>query len=423
MDIERKQLADGIEVKISGRLDAHWSDQLERELAEVVRGGARRIRLDMAEVIYVSSAGIRILLKYWKELKAINGTFRVVTPSASVRNILRMAGMLGLLQEKEDLQAQHDPKEPEPEAVRMGEGRFTLFHPHPGARLFLSLLGRPDRLAGAGFTASDVTQLTLPGDTMALGLGAFGADFGEARSRFGEFLAAGGAAICLPTDGSGRPDDQVAVGDFVPTVQALYALICKGAFARFFHFEPDDPGNAALALSHLVETAFSLCDAPVMGFVLIGETDGLVGATLRRPPVERGDVSPFAFPDVRDWLALTTEPAHSRTLAIVAGVAVAVGGDSRLAPFVRPLGGGMGLSGHVHAAALSYRALPGGLLELPKTVADILGTQDLRGVLHLVNDSRHISGIGESLFIRGAAWAGPLDFPPATQPPAAGGGQ
>jgi anti-anti-sigma factor len=422
MDIERKQRTDGIEVRISGRLDAHWSDQLDRELTDVVRGGARLIYLDMAEIAYVSSTGIRILLKYWKDLKAINGVFRVVSPSANVRNVIRMSGMLGLLEEKRVIQARPAPKGTEPEVLRKGGGRFMLFHPYPGARLSLSLIGRPERLARLGYTADDVTVLSLSRDTMALGLGAFGADFDEARSRFGEFLAAGGAAICLPTDGSGRPDDQVAVGEFIPSLRALYAVLCQGAFARFFHFQSDDPGGAPLALSQLVETAFSLCDAPAVGIVLIAETDGLVGATLRQPPLGRGDASPFAFPDVREWLSLTTEPVHPRSLALVAGVAVA-GGDPRLAPFVRPLGGAMGLSGHIHAAALSYRALPGGLLDLPKILSDILETQNLQGVLHLLNDSRAISGIGESLFIRGALWAGPLDFPPAEHTAAAGGMQ
>lgn len=422
MEIEQKQLAEGIEVRISGRLDAHWSDQLDRDLAEVVRGGARRIHLDMAEINYISSAGLRVLLKYWKELKTINGAFHVVSPSANVRNILRMAGMRDLIEEKPDVPTRAGSGEAAPETLRTGGGRFTLYHPHPGARLSLSMIGRPDRLAGAGFGTDDVTGLTLPRDTMAVGLGAFGADFGEARSRFGEFLAAGGAAICLPTDGTGKPDDQVAVGEFIPTLQALYALMCKGAFARFFHFESDDPGSSPLTLSQLVETAFSLCDARAMGLVFIAETDGLVGAALRRPPVGPAEASPFTFPYVRDWLSLTTERAHPRTLAIVAGVAAAAD-DPRLAAFVRPLGGGMGLLGHIHAAALSYRALPGGILDLPKTVADILETQSLQGVLHLVNDSRDISGLGESLFTRGVAWAGPLDFPPAAQTQAPGGVQ
>jgi anti-anti-sigma factor len=420
MEIECKQKADEVEVRITGRLDAHWSGQLDQELTEVVRGGARLIHLDMAGIDYISSAGIRILMKYWKQLRGINGVFRILSPSANVKNILRVSGMLGLFEEKRTAPGGPVIRDELPTEIREGGGRFTVFHPFPAARLSLRLTGRPERLPGAGFRADDVTELALPGSTMAVGLGAFGADFAECRSRFGEFLALGGAAICLPTDVSGMPDDQVAVGEFIPVVQALYAAVCEGAFAHFFHFGPDEPGGAPLPLSQLVSTAFALCGAPLMGLVLIAESDGLVGARLRRSPAEGDPASPFAFPGVRDWLSLTTERVYPRTLTLVAGIA-AKGDDPRLAPYLRPLKGGTDLSGHFHAAALSYRSLPGGLLNLPKAVVDLLETQSLQGVLHLIQDDRDISGIGESLFIRGAAWAGPLDFP-QTQKPSAGGG-
>lgn len=413
MEIERIQESDGAVVKISGRLDAHWSDQLDRELAETVRGGARRIDLDMERIDYLSSAGIRVLMKYWKELKAIQGTFRILAPSANVRTVLKMSGMLTLFEGKREREApaRTEAREAAPEELRAGGGRFSVYHVAPEARLALRMAGSPERLTRGGYGAADVTELVLPRDTMALGIGAFGTDFVECRSRFGEFLALGGGAITLPTDGSGTPDDQVALGEYVPKVQALYAALVQGPFAHFFHFGPEDTGDASLPLSRLVAMAFSLCGTERIGLALIAESDGLVGAQLRRPPVEEDYAFPFAFPGVRDWLSITTERAYPRALALVAGIAVK-GDDPRLAPFLRPLGDGAGISGHFHAAALSYRALPGGLQDLPKMAADLLETQSIQGVLHLLNDSRDIVGIGESLFIRGMAWTGPLEMEP-----------
>ena len=65
------------------------------------------------------------------------------------------------------------------------------------------------------------------------------------------------------------------------------------------------------------------------------------------------------------------------------------------------------VSGHFHAAALSYRALPDGLLELAPTVTGLIKTQNLQGLFHLLHDTRPITGIGESSFLRGALWFGP----------------
>ena len=45
--------------------------------------------------------------------------------------------------------------------------------------------------------------------------------------------------------------------------------------------------------------------------------------------------------------------------------------------------------------------------ELEQTVANLFETESLLGVLHLLNDTREVVGIGQSEFIRGACWAGP----------------
>ncbi len=73
---------------------------------------------------------------------------------------------------------------------------------------------------------------------------------------------------------------------------------------------------------------------------------------------------------------------------------------------MRPYGSSQ-VSGHFHAAALSYRALPDGLLELAPTVTGLIKTQNLQGLFHLLHDTRPITGIGESCFLRGALWCGP----------------
>src|SRR3990172_4544044 len=82
---------------VSGRLDAAWADHLARALEEAVRGGAHRIRLDMAGVSYVSSVGLRVLLRVFKQLQRIQGSFAVVNPSDAVKGVLELAGLGALL--------------------------------------------------------------------------------------------------------------------------------------------------------------------------------------------------------------------------------------------------------------------------------------------------------------------------------------
>jgi hypothetical protein len=141
--------------------------------------------------------------------------------------------------------------------------------------------------------------------------------------------------------------------------------------------------------------------------IMAAETTGLVGAALRRSPCAATPVKPLAFPEVRSWLSFTAEPAYRNSSALVVGVA-GRGDAGRLTTLVRPLIGG-GCWGHFHAAAFSYRPLPKGLIDCQATVTGLFEQQTLEGILHLLGDDRTIVGAGQSEFIRGACWFGPID--------------
>jgi len=407
MEIVRTKHEQWLEVGIAGRLNAQWADSLDRELADAVRDGSRRIYLEMSGITFLSSAGIRILLKYRKELASLQGSLLILSPSENVANVLTLSGLLDLF-----VAERPEDERPGREAAAAGGagdgevvldgGGITVFSPFPGAVMSLRTVGDPRQLEEGKFLES--SRVRLPSDAIAVGIGGFGDDFTDCREQFGEFMSLGGSAITLPAESGHTPDFLTQAGDFVPGVQALYAVVCQGIFARFFTFGADSADDP-IPFSRLAATALSICTADCIALAMIAETDGLVGASLLRSPTFSDDAPLFAFPGVRDRLALTSEPQWPGSLALVCGIALQ-GEDPRLDPFVRPLGDGA-LSGHFHAAALSYRALPEGVLELAPTVAGLMQTRNLLGMAHLLNDTRPITGIGESRFLRGAVWCGP----------------
>lgn len=420
MQCTRLQHEQWLELKLAGRLDAQWSDRLERELSGLVREGARQIHLQMSEINFLSSAGIRILLKYRKELTTLDGCLVVTEPSEQVRRILQMSGLTALLESFEtsaDIRNRSASHAGSDSTAQLEGGSITFYHPAPAATISLQTVGTPRMNGENSYTAA--CQLALPADTMALGLGAFGNSFIDCRTRFGEFMAVGGNAITLPADGGDTPDYLAGIAAFVPSIQALYAIVCQGVFARFCQFSANS-SDEPIPFSRLLDAAFKACQSDCVALAMVAETDGLVGASLLASPALSGTSALLEFPAVRDRIGLTSEPAWPRSLALVCGIALrlrsgqALGeSDSRslsevegLAPFVRPYGSSR-IRGHFHAAALSYRALPDGLLEPAPTVTGLLQTQTVQGLLHLLNDTRPIIGIGESSFLRGALWFGP----------------
>ena len=156
----------------------------------------------------------------------------------------------------------------------------------------------------------------------------------------------------------------------------------------------------------VAETALEIANADSACVVIVAESAGLVGASLRKPPVNGGaGATLFSHPGIRSWLSFTTERAHSRALAVAVGV-VSKAPEAALSNLLRPLG--RSVVGHIHAAPFSYRPLQRGLIDLRKTVRSLFEGETLLGLMHLIGDDRESTGASESEFARGACWVAPL---------------
>jgi anti-anti-sigma factor len=406
MEITTRQAGDAYEVSVTGRLDAYWADHLGKALDEAIRDGADRIRLDLSRVSFISSVGIRVLLKFYKQLQRIKGSFVVSNPSEPVRSVLELAGLQALLGAADAAPAVAAVRAPSRSLERDG-ARFEVFELMPHASLRCRTVGRPELLDGCRFGSEHCRSLRSPAGTFAVGLGAFGNDFADCRARFGEFLTAAGAAAYLPTDGTDVPDYLVSAGALVPQLQVLYALVCEGSFAALARFESRRRDDR-VGLGDVAEACLEVVGQDAAGVVMVVESAGLVGAALRRSPARApSEAAPFAFPEVREWLSFTPERAFPRSLALVAGV-VARTQRPELAAWLRPLRKEGGALGHFHAAAFSYRPLQKGAIDLVSTVTGLFEGESLQGVLHLLADDRELVGVGESELIRGACWIAPI---------------
>ena len=419
MEITSQSHADRHELQLQGRLDANWADHLAQAIEVAIRAGHHQLDLDFAQVNYVSSAGIRVLLKYYKQLKTARGTLRVVRPAEAVLAVLQLSGIAGLLVPA----AEPTPAPPATvttggeRAARRWEQNGVEFEAHeltPGSVLEGAWLGQPTAFAAGQLSAGQSQCVRCDADLLAVGLGAFGGGPAETQTRFGESLAVAGAAVALPTDGSSVPDYQVTEGQLVPELHLLYGCTVRGKFSRLLRFEAGRSPRGVVSLADLVEVALGNLQTGAGVFAILAESTGIVGAALQQSPVLAAGQAPLAFPGVRDWLTFTTERTDERNVILIVGVAERSPGPASAA-FLRPVGPGTSAAGHFHAAVFPYRPLPKGRLELAETVAQQLGTESARTVLHLLADEREFEGVGQTDLMRGACWIGPVRL--AARPP------
>ena len=403
MEIVTQQLADALEVKVKGRLDSYWGEHLQRNLEELIRGGAHHLRLNFSGVSYLSSAGVGLLVRFYRQLKAIGGSFVIVTPSDHVKLVIDLCHLSPLLLSQQPA-ASPPVSQAEPRRFTTPAASFELIERSAARPLTCESIGDPALLKGCVFGPQDCRTIRFPASTFGLGLGAFGHGFEDARARFGEFLAVAGSAGYLPTDGTNVPDFMVSSGDLVPELNTLYGLRCEGDFSHLLRFEASTPTDA-IALADILGTALEVSGSSIIGLVMIAESGGLVGAALRRSPA--AESASFQYPDIRTWLSFSTERLFTRSLALVTGVASSAR-SGPLASLLRPLGARPGPFGHFHAAAFSYRPLQKGEIDLKSTVTALFESENLQGVLHLLTDDRQAAGPQQSEFVRGACWISAL---------------
>lgn len=417
MEITKELRGETLELKIQGRVDGYWADHLSAAVDQEIRQGHHHIQLDLSQVAFLSSAGIGTLVRLYKDLKSIQGSFAVSNCSRTVLKVIQLSKLEDILIAKDAASSStmHSPSVEAPTGPRKIERPEALYEVYPlaaGAKLECQRIGDVGPLETSGFDKEHCRTVQFSSSSFAIGLGALGDDFEDCKRRFGEFIVAGGAVAYLPTDGTNVPDFLLAHGGSTPDVQVCYGIACHGAgqqpFRSLVRFEAK--GGIPIKLTSLLESCLELAESEQIGTVIVAEAASLIGAALRRAPVgEAAGHRPFEFPRIRDWLSFTAEPAYTNRVALVAGVAVR-GKSDALQPVIRPLpkSSGAPLAGHFHAAAFSYRPLQRGQIDLKSSIKTLFEGQALEGILHLLTDDRTISGAGESEFVRGACWIAPI---------------
>src|SRR5215469_16761864 len=91
MQITKRFIGEMVELKVEGRLDVYWADHLAAAVGQEIRQGSHHIQLDLAQVAFLSSAGIGVLVRFYRELKSIQGSFAVSNCSRNVLKILELS--------------------------------------------------------------------------------------------------------------------------------------------------------------------------------------------------------------------------------------------------------------------------------------------------------------------------------------------
>ena len=95
MTIEKKINGEAVTLIVSGRLDTQTAPELENEL-DAALPGIKELTFDMTDLEYVSSAGLRVILKAQKAMNA-QGAMKLTGVNDSIMEVFDITGFLDIL--------------------------------------------------------------------------------------------------------------------------------------------------------------------------------------------------------------------------------------------------------------------------------------------------------------------------------------
>jgi anti-anti-sigma factor len=100
MYIRQSVTGDIHELFVSGRIDGLGANMLEEELLKLVRLEVQTVYVNLADSTFLCSAGLRVLVQYYRQMKSKGKTLLVTRPSPDVGAILETSGFGQIIVEK-----------------------------------------------------------------------------------------------------------------------------------------------------------------------------------------------------------------------------------------------------------------------------------------------------------------------------------
>jgi anti-anti-sigma factor len=96
MDISEDKTGEVMAVGLKGRLDALSAKAVEERLLRLISAGETRLVIDLGEVGYISSIGLRVLLIAAKRLKTVKGQIAICAMQPPIKKVFDIAGFTAL---------------------------------------------------------------------------------------------------------------------------------------------------------------------------------------------------------------------------------------------------------------------------------------------------------------------------------------
>jgi len=390
-------------LKIKGRIDGLTSGELRRWMNDLISEGHRIFVVELGDVHYISSAGLRVFLEVQKQLRNVEGEIFLFGLAGTAMKAFEMSGFLPLfkiMSSRTEAEAALKPADNRLDVESREVTGISFRHiQRGGLPTDLKIIGSQERLRSSTYTKSDV--ITLPANEISYGFGlaALGDEYDEYSNLFGEGLVLNRNLFFYPT--AKHP-----VADFMLCTQTSsnpeYRFLNGAGFSGPFHHVLSFESNEGpVEVHNLVRALLDFTAGNVAGVVLLAESKGFWGMNIRKSPV--GENKPENGKDIFDrtnfseWMNFPVEPGEINHIIACAGIAVRDRNAGR-GEFISLLPEGSHF--HMHGAVFPKTPLSKEAAQFEKELNRIVNELEVSKVQHVLGQSKFGSGMAGLIELR-----------------------
>jgi anti-anti-sigma factor len=106
MELQYSEIENGINVlKLVGILDFKGVDEIETKFAGYSTGDRSKVLVDLSEVEFLTSIGVRLVVTTAKSVANRGGKLVLLNPNENVKGVLEMTGIMDIIPVHMDLKA------------------------------------------------------------------------------------------------------------------------------------------------------------------------------------------------------------------------------------------------------------------------------------------------------------------------------
>ena len=79
-------------IQIAGKLDTNTAQEADKSINKTIDEGNHKLKIDFSELVYISSAGLRIMLSVSKKLKQLSGDLTLCGMNETVKEVFEISG-------------------------------------------------------------------------------------------------------------------------------------------------------------------------------------------------------------------------------------------------------------------------------------------------------------------------------------------